>query len=76
MNIDLTPGEARLYHVVDRLRDDVRREIDLRLQSEADARQLALTALERGSLTLAQIVSLITSVAALLLSAIALWWKH
>ena len=76
MNIDVTPSEARLYHVVDRLRDDVRREIDLRLQSEADASQLALTALERGSLTLAQIVSLITSIAALLLSAIALWWKH
>lgn len=75
---DLTPSETRLYLVVDRLRDDLRREIDLRLMSEADARHLALVALERKTLSFGQITTLLTSLAALVISASALWFgvKH
>ena len=70
---DQTHSEAMIYHVVDRLRDDLRREIDQRLRSEADARQATLTALERRSFSLPQATSIFLSVLALALSMYALF---
>ena len=73
---DPSPSEMRLYHVVDRLRDDLRREIDTRLESERESRRLALDAIHDKGTDQKGVLSLVISLAALALSAAAVWWKH
>ena len=76
MSEDPSPSEIRLYHVVDHLRDDLRREIDTRLESERESRRLALEALHNKDTDQRGLFSLVISLSALALSAAALWWKH
>ena len=42
---------------VDQLRRDIQREIDLRLKAEAEARAVALTALQAKSMNMGQVVT-------------------
>ena len=73
---DPSPSDIRLYHVVDHLRDDLRREIDTRLESERESRRLALEALQNKDTDQRGMLSLIISISALALAAAAIWWKH